>query len=174
MTDNSRPTADIPAMPDFLSDETPASSAPEPVSVPPAAASAVVDYGLLDSLKAGQAGVTDATQKFVQKLSEFLSKALEDATSLDVRTYVSEDIGAVTYDQAKGEFGGNVRLRARTYVKIDGDTLVCVPETDGELDTAVWGIHMDMVKQAQESRTELMKTIVSAAGSLAGLIAPKA
>jgi hypothetical protein len=60
-----------------------------------------------------------------------------------------------------------------TRVNIDGDTLVCVPETDGELDTAVWGIHMDMVKQAQESRAELMKTIVSAAGSLASIFTPK-
>jgi hypothetical protein len=32
---------------------------------------------------------------------------------------------------------------------------------------------MDMVKQAQESRAELMKTIVSAAGSLASIFTPK-
>jgi hypothetical protein len=70
-----------------------------------------------------------------------------------VRTYVSEDIGAVTYD--KGVFSGNVRLRAITRVNIDGDSLVCVPETDGELDTAVWAIHMDMLRQAQNSRAEL-------------------
>jgi hypothetical protein len=175
MTDTSRPTADIPAMPDFNSDEFPAASTPaeysksEPPPVPQAGTAPVENYGLFNSESQGK--LADATQKFVQKLGEYLGQALDDATSLDVRTYVSEDIGAVTYE--KGQFSGNARLRAMTRVNIDGDTLVCVPETDGELDTAVWGIHMDMVKQAQESRAELMKTIVSAAGSLASIFTPK-
>ena len=170
MTDDSRPTADIPAMPDFQSDEAPASSAPEPVSVSPAESASVANYGLFNSESQGK--LAEATQKFVQKLGDYLSQALDDATSLEVRTYVSEDLGAVTYE--KGQFSGNAHLRAMTRVNIDGDTLVCVPETDGELDTAVWGIHMDMVKQAQESRAELMKVIVSAAGSLTSMLTPKA
>lgn len=178
----SRPTADIPAMPADLAAQAAAPSVSEPaaalqpVPAPPAApavmAASEIDYGLLDSLRAGQASVTEATQKFIQKLGEYLSNALDDATSLEVRTYVSEDIGAVTYE--KGQFSGNVHLRAITRVNIDGDSLVCVPETDGDLDTAVWTIHMDMLRQAQESRAELMKTMVAAASSLANVISPKA
>lgn len=166
---DTRPTADIPAMPDFSKEETPAAAGPEPVSAPPAESAPVANYGLFNSESQGK--LADATQKFVQKLGDYLGQALDDATSLDVRTYVSENIGAVTYE--KGQFGGDARLRAMTRVNIDGDTLVCVPETDGEVDTAVWSIHMDMVKQAQESRAELMKTIVSAAGSLASIFTPK-
>lgn len=181
-----RPTADIPAMPEDLSGAGMAAPAPESVpaaSTPtvtvtvsnPAASAAepaAVDFGLLDSLKAGQASVTEATQKFIQKLGEYLSAALDDATSLEVRTYVSEDIGTVTYE--KGEFSGSARLRAMTRVNIDGDSLVCVPEAAGELDTAVWGVHLDMLRQAQESRAELLKTIVSAASGLAAIFTPKA
>ncbi len=180
-----RPTADIPAMPEDLTSTEktapvtgPAPAAPTPtltvtVSNPasPAAAGAAVDYGLLDSLKIGQASVSEATQKFIQKLGEYLSAALDDATSLEVRTYVSEDIGAVTYE--KGAFGGSARLRAMTRVNIDGDSLVCVPETAGELDTSVWAVHLDMLRQAQEGRTELLKTIVSAASGLAAIFTPK-
>ncbi len=170
---NPRPTADIPAMPDFSKDETPVPSTPEPAPVAPQAESApVANYGWFDSESQGK--LADSTQNFVQKLGNFLSKALDDALTLDVRTYVSEDIGSVTYDKEKAELVGNVQLRAMTYVKIDGDTLVCVPESDGELDTAVWAVHMDMVNQARESRAELMKAIVSTAGSLASVFTPKA
>ncbi|HVN16432.1 MAG TPA: hypothetical protein VMT73_11875 [Anaerolineales bacterium] len=167
-----RPTADIPAAPDFQSADSTTPSVPAPAASTPSVPASDVDYGMLDSLRTGQANVTEAMQKFVQKLGDYLSSALDDATSLEVRTYVSEDINGVTYE--KGQFSGNARLRAMTRVNIDGDSLVCVPETDGEVDTAVWQIHMDMVRQAHESRAELMKTIVSAASSLTNLFTPKA
>jgi hypothetical protein len=173
-------------MPEDLTSGKMAAAAPEAAPVAPAPAvtvtvtspaapavpAAAVDYGLLDSLRAGQASVTEATQKFIQKLGDYLSSALDDATSLEVRTYVSEDIGTVTYE--KGAFGGSARLRAMTRVNIDGDSLVCVPETSGELDTSVWAVHLDMMRQAQESRADLLKTIVSAASGLATIFTPKA
>lgn len=179
-----RPTAEIPAMPEYLLGGEAASApapAPEPVAAAPTvtvtisnpapAAAADVDVGLMDSLRSGQTAVSEATQKFIQKLGDYLSAALDDATSLEVRTYVSDDIGAVTYEQ--GAFGGSARLRAMTRVNIDGDSLVCVPQSDGELDTSVWAVHLDMLRQAQESRAELLKTIVSAASGLATLFTPK-
>lgn len=179
-----RPRADIPSMPaDLMSSETPAAApAPAPAEAPaevPSTTTTVVqktttvevDYGLLDSLRSGQAAVTDAVQKFVQKLGEYLSNVLDDAASLEVLTYVSEDLGSVTYKA--GEFAGDVRLRAITRVMIDGDAKVCIPEKDGELDTAVWAVHMDMVRQAETSRAELMRTMVSAAANLANIFTPK-
>jgi hypothetical protein len=108
-------------------------------------------------------------KEFVDKLGAYMSKALDDATSLEVLTYVSDDLGTVTYES--GKFTGSARLSALTRVKIDGDTLVCVPQDeDGQVETALWQIHLDMVKQAQEARSELMKTLVSAASNLAGFI----
>ena len=108
-------------------------------------------------------------KEFVDKLGTYMSRALEDATSLEVSTYVSEDLGTVTYDS--GKFAGSARLRALTRVNIDGDTQVCVPQDEeGQVDMSLWQIHLDMVKQAQETRSELVKTLVSAASNLAGLI----
>jgi hypothetical protein len=112
--------------------------------------------------------VSEGLRKFVDKLGEYLNKALDDATSLEVTTYVADDLGTITYE--KGKLTGGARLRAITRINIDGDTIVCLPEKDGEVDTGVWNIHMDMVKQAQASRTELMKTIVSAASNIVNII----
>jgi hypothetical protein len=108
-----------------------------------------------------------ALKNFVEKLGNYLSRAIDDATSLEVSTYVAPDLSSVQYDS--GKFSG-AELRAVTRVSIDGDTLVCVPEKDGEVDMAVWNIHMDMVRSAQANRAELMKTIVNAAASIAGMI----
>ena len=113
-------------------------------------------------------GNSDSFKKFTEKLSEYLSKTIDDITSLEILTYVAEDMKDVTYDS--GKFGGGAQLRAMTRVSVDGDTLVCIPEKDGEVDSAVWEIHLEMVKQAQASRAELMKTLVSAATGIVNIV----
>jgi hypothetical protein len=120
--------------------------------------------------EAGKAVALSGTfREFVEKLGAYMSKALDDATSLEVATYTSDDIGSVVYES--GKFAGSARLRALTRVKVDGDSLVCVPQDeDGQVDMALWQIHLDMVRQAQETRNELMKTLVSAASNLAGFM----
>jgi hypothetical protein len=123
----------------------------------------------MDSYRQAQAGLSASLQDFVAKLGVFLGKALVEATSLEVSTYVSEDMGAVRY--ADGRFTG-AQLRALTRIGIDGDTLVCVPETGGELDAELWRIHVEMVQQAQASRSELLKTVVSAASGMVDLLKP--
>ncbi len=148
--------------PDIV-DRTPVAKAVAPTG--PAA-----NYGIAELFKKddaiGVSGINESLKKFMDKLGEYLSKALDDATSLEVYTYVADDLATVGYQS--GKFNG-AQLRAMTRVNIDGDTLVCVPEKDGEVDTAVWGIHAEMVKQAQASRSELMKTIVGAAAGLANI-----
>jgi hypothetical protein len=143
-------------------------TAPEPTPVPmaegtQAAAAAAVDYGLLDAagLKEAGARLSNSIQEFAQKLGQILEKAVDDATTLEVSTYVSDDMTRVARDFEKA-----ADLRAFTRIKIDGDTLVCVPERKGEVDEALWTIHVDMVKQAQVNRTEMIKTAVSAATGL--------
>jgi hypothetical protein len=144
-----------------------------PTAAPGTQASTVpsseVDYGLIDNFRQVQASMGTSLQQFVGKLGDFLSKALDDATSLEVSTYVSEDMSTVKYEN--GQFTG-ARLRALTHIKIDGDTLICVPEEEGEVDTALWKVHMDMLQQAQASRAELLKTVVSAATGLVDLVKP--
>lgn len=112
-------------------------------------------------------GLNDSLTKLVTKLGDYLSKALDDATSLEVSTFVADDMKDVVYEA--GKFNG-AQLRAVTRISLDGDTLVCVPQKDGEIDTAVWTIHLEMVKTAQSNRAELMRTIVGAVSGIAGLI----
>ncbi|MGC1378913.1 MAG: hypothetical protein WA821_21960 [Anaerolineales bacterium] len=144
-----------------------------PVAAPVAPAT---NYGIGDLFKkddekvevAPTDGGNDSLKKFADKLGEYLAKALDDATSLEVFTYAAEDMQNVAYEN--GKFSGGAQLRAMTRISIDGDTLVCVPEKDGEVDTAVWNIHLEMVRQAQASRAELLKTLVSAATGIVNLV----
>jgi hypothetical protein len=88
---------------------------------------------------------------------------------LNGTTTVHSDLSQVTYES--GKFTGGTNLRALTRIAIDGDTVVCVPtDEDGEVDAAVWKVHLDMVQQAQASRAELLKTVMSAASSIASLV----
>ncbi len=96
-----------------------------------------------------------------KKLGNLLTAALDDASSLEVSTYVADDLAEVRYEN--GKYHG-ARLRAMTRIELDGDTLVCIPERDGEVDTALWNIHLEMVRTGQKNRAELLQTIVSAAG----------
>jgi hypothetical protein len=156
--------------------ETPAGVIPLPESAgqtppnpQPEGAAQAVDYGLIDSFKQAQTGLSTSLQNFVSRLGDFLGKALDEATSLEVATYVSEQMDTVKYEN--GQFRG-ARLRALTRIEIDGDTLVCVPEEDGEVDTELWKIHMEMTRQAQDSRAELLKSVVSLATGLVDIIKP--
>lgn len=141
---------------------------PAPVGLP-SAASQVMDYGLVDSLRQAGSSVSAAMQQFVTRLGEVLTAALEDATSLEIATYVSDQISEVKFDN--GRLSGG-RLRAYTHIKIDGDTLVCLPEEDGEVDKELWEVHLQMVQQAQANRAEFLKTVVSAAASLGSFLKP--
>ncbi len=127
------------------------------------------EYGLGDTFRQAGTNLGAGLQQLFTKLSDFLGQALDDATSLEVATYVSENMSQVKYQE--GHFTG-AELRALTRVKIDGDTLVCVPEVDGEVDTALWQIHLEMLQQAQSSRAELLKTVVSATTGLGNLLKP--
>jgi hypothetical protein len=125
-----------------------------------------IDYGLSASHRQIRARLTDSLEQFAKELSENLKKVVDDASSLEVSTYVSEDMNEVTYDSATGKFTGTAKLRALTRINFDGDTLACVPERCDEADQTLWKIHTEMVQCAQNHRTELLKTTVSAATSL--------
>jgi hypothetical protein len=128
-----------------------------PIHLPTAAAES---FGIF-----GDAG--SAIQGFLSKIGQVLSDALEDATSLEVKTYTTDAIDQVTGYKNGAFSGGQPRLRAFTYITLDGDTVVCVPADSGEIDEALWKIHIDMVQQAQASRADLLKAAVSA---LSGLV----
>jgi hypothetical protein len=101
------------------------------------------------------------------KLGEVLTEVLSDAAVLEVKTYTSDDLQAVASGQPLPTTGA--RLRAYTRCKLDGDTEVCVPVTSaGAVDEALWALHVEMVKQAQAHRTELLRTVLSLFSSRVG------
>jgi len=123
----------------------------------------VQPYSLFDSsgLKEARNRLSQALQQFSDKLGQTLEKAVDDAASLQVSTYTSDDMAQVTY--AEGKFSGTAKLRAWTRIKLDGDTLVCVPE---EWNEDLWNVHTDMVEQAQAHRAEMIKAATAAAAGL--------
>ncbi|NES71917.1 MAG: hypothetical protein F6K24_45300, partial [Okeania sp. SIO2D1] len=127
-----------------------------------------VEYGIFDrsGIKDAEARLSEAIKNFSDKVSAALQNAMDDVTQLEVSTYSTDDIDGVTYNMTERKFEGTAKLRARTCVNMDGDTLVCVPETHGEVDHEMWQIHTETVQQAQHHRAEMLKTTVSVAASL--------
>lgn len=108
-----------------------------------------------------------ALARLGNKVGEVLAEVFNDAAVLEVKTYTSDDLQAVAAGQPLPTTGA--RLRAYTRCKLDGDTEVCVPvRTDGAIDEALWTLHIEMVKQAQAHRAELLKTVLSLFSSRLG------
>ena len=121
-------------------------------------------YGWFGNKEDAQPG---ALARLGNRLGEVLSEVLGNTAVLEVKTYTSEDLQTI----AGGEplHGSGARLRAYTRCKLDGDTEVCVPVTaGGAVDEALWTLHVEMVKQAQAHRAELLKTVLSLFSSRVG------
>ena len=139
--------------PDSAAPPAPQSFAPPPVNP------ALVDYGVIDSVR----GAAASLQEAAQKIGAWLADSFQTVTSVHVSTYVSDNITAVKY--VDGVLSG-AELRAVTIANLDGNTVVCVPEQDGKVDDALWKIHSDTFDKALANRVELLKTAASAIASL--------
>jgi hypothetical protein len=108
-----------------------------------------------------------ALTRLGNKVAEVLAEVFNDAAVLEVKTYTSDDLQAIAAGQPLPATGA--RLRAYTRCKLDGDTEVCVPVTAaGAIDDALWTLHVEMVKQAQAHRAELLRTVLSLFSSRVG------
>jgi hypothetical protein len=154
---------------DAVSGILPPPGGQEPDGAGPVSPPAGVNYGVMEDSLPAQVDLSGTLQAFIMHLNEFLSKTMDESKRLEVSTYVSNDLSAVKFEG--GRFSG-AQLRALTRIEVNGDILNVVPEAGGEVDPTVWKAHMDMVQQAQADRTELLKTLVSAATGLADLIKP--
>jgi hypothetical protein len=147
------------------------------ITVQPTAAAAPPDLSLGTFAARGLAGFSPSEQGAERELSQRsalqqvldkLNNALDtlgtkivefadDVTTLEVRTFVSDRIEDVRPDGANGfEFA---QQRAMTYIDFDGDTQVVVPVDAGQIDEALWQIHLQTVQAAQAHRAEMLKTI---------------
>jgi ribosome-associated translation inhibitor RaiA len=143
--------------------KTGAESAPPP---PPPGATPETppeeSFGLFGGDKEGEGvNIGEALKDVIQKMADTLKDVVDDMTTLQVNTYVSDNMQAVTKDIESDTVSGTLHLRARSSIKLDGDTETILPSTDGEIDTAVWEIHKEIVNQAQQNRNQLVGILVS-------------
>ena len=101
--------------------------------------------------------VADKLKAALETLGDKIVDFANDVTTLEVRTFVSERIEEVRPDAATG-FTYAVP-RAMTYIDFDGDTKVVVPVDAGQIDEALWQIHLQTVEQAQAHRQAMLRTI---------------
>lgn len=101
--------------------------------------------------------VLDKLRSALETLGSKIVEFADDVSTLEVRTYVSERIEEVRPDGANGfEFA---QQRALTYIDFDGDTQVVVPVDAGQIDEALWKIHLQTVEQAQAHRQAMLRTV---------------
>ncbi len=149
-----------------ITSTAPAAPPPAPSPAPaPDSSPAAAQFGLFDPLKEGQARIAASLQQLAEKVGAALATAFQNLTTVEVSTYVSDNISQVKYEN--GSFTG-ARLRALTRAGLDGNTLVCVPEQDGKVDDALWKIHSDIVGKALDNRTEMLKLAAAAASTMLG------
>lgn len=131
--------------------------------------SVAVDFSLFGgggSLQRLQEGLFTSLQQFTTTLGTALQRAVADVTSLEVRTYVSDQMEGLEYKD--GKFTGDARLVAFTRISLDQDTRNVVPRRDGVLDESLWAIHTETVRLAQAQRAEMLKAAVEAVTGLLG------
>jgi len=119
-------------------------------------------------------GFDEAQAKLSATLKSFMDRvgtAINDTLKLDVKTFVSDDIEGIKVDP-QGNLTGDMRLRAMTVIELDGDITAIIPMRPEGMDETLWAAHVDMVKQAQANRTELVKLAVSAVSGLVTTIKP--
>jgi hypothetical protein len=101
--------------------------------------------------------VLDSLKSALETLSNKIVDFANDVTTLEVRTFVSDRIEDVRPDGAVGFT--HAQQRAMTHIDFDGDTQVVVPVDAGQIDQALWRIHLETVEQAQAHRQAMLKTI---------------
>ena len=104
---------------------------------------------------------------FMRKLGEAVASFTADVSSLEVKTYTTgdlEDLDELAFDIRTKRFSGpeKPRLRALTFISLDGDQISVIPEDDEEL----WRLHNEIVAQAQANRAALLRAMMSAVSGL--------
>lgn len=97
-------------------------------------------------------------RNIADRVAKTFGELVSNAASLEVRTFVSNSNNAVAVTE---DIFREAQLRAWTRIKINGDIDVCVPEVNGQIDTALWAVHIEVVKQAQAHRDEMFKMALS-------------
>ncbi|MDM8531375.1 C25 family cysteine peptidase [Anaerolineales bacterium HSG25] len=119
----------------------------------------------------GEGGLVAAMKETVEKLSAKLADAVDDLTSLEVMTYVSEDLEKTNQLSVFGKKKiQKADLRAMTRIALDGDIINLVPKKETEegtkIDQELWHTHVEMVRLAQTNRMEFVRALGEISGTL--------
>jgi peptidase C25-like protein len=143
----------------FLSSPAAPSPAPEP-------AAAAVDFGFFTSDSGAKSTLQELASTLSATLSAKIGEALNAVATVQVKTYST---ASLTDKPGTDPFTG-ANLRAVSEIRLDGNARICVPEKDGQIDSALWTLHTDMVDKALANRIEMFKLAASAASSLLGAL----
>jgi hypothetical protein len=130
---------------------------PDEEPQPAAAELSATEFGLRDQWSK----LADSIRQFANELADALAEAAGDITSLEVRTYTTDNLAGLSPQGAEG-----AQLRALTRIAFDGDTDVFVPQRAEGVDSAIWKLHLDMVRQARLNRAESLQTLTEMAANL--------
>jgi hypothetical protein len=133
-------------------------STPAPAVFAPERPAAAVDFGFFTS----DSGAKSTLQELASTLSAKIGEAMNAVATVQVKTYST---ASLTDKPGVDPFTG-ANLRAISEIRLDGNARICVPEKDGQVDTAFWKLHADMVDKALANRIEMFKLAASAASSL--------
>ncbi len=136
-----------------------------PVAADPLFAAEQVSMGWGETISDVGDGLEASVRKMAGRMGETLERVVESILTLEVATYVADDLAQVTY--GKGKIDG-ARLRALSLVSIDGGIKVVLPEKDGKVDAEVWEIHKQAMERAMANRNEMVKLAASAITGLLG------
>ncbi|MEA3310268.1 MAG: hypothetical protein U9Q70_12275 [Chloroflexota bacterium] len=152
------------------SQAAPSSNSSAPSAVTPLAAGGDrtdVDYVTSFGLTEQFSGLTSSLRTFTSQIATALNKAAEELMTLEVKTYSTTNLAAVSAGAEE-----LAQLRALTRVAFDGDMQVYVPERSGGLDPELWHIHQEMVKEAQINRAQFLQAMAEMATSLLKTLKP--
>jgi hypothetical protein len=182
-------TKEHPAIATVHISQSPATASPQTVAVTPVAATTVATAAAESrtpetmapfdaaafsfAVQEERATLTDSIKQFTSELANSLKRAADDISSLEVITYSTDDFSNVIYNYDDKKLHGELTMRALTRIAFDGDVQVCVPEKNGQIDQAVWNVHLSMVKAAQENRAAFLATMAELATKLIGMLGGK-
>jgi hypothetical protein len=101
-------------------------------------------------------------KEFGDKVGAFLNETLDKALNLEIETYTGDNLTIADLR----EKAPKATLAAATRIELNGNTRLVVPTNDSGVDQDLWALHMEMVKQAQTSRSELIKNSLSLVSNL--------
>jgi hypothetical protein len=116
------------------------------------------------------ADIRKSVEKFAQDLAAKVENFVEDISELEVRTFTTPENqieslvdGPLNLDSP--DVKAKIQLRAYSQISFDGDTTICVPESEGVIDKSIWNLHQTMVSYAMQNRATMLKTIGDAAAA---------